>query len=320
MIVRTIVVVLFLFGAMAGPLCAQTYPSKPVRFILPFPPGGLTDVLGRIMTQKLADRLGQPIVPENRPGAGGTVGIGAAAKARPDGHTLLLAAPGLALGPSLYKLDYDPVKDLAPITLVAEMPNVIVVRTSLPVNNLREFIEFAKANPGKLNYGSGGVGTSHQLVAEMLKSDAKINIVHVPYKGATQAMTGMMGGEVDMVVLGIPTSLQHILSGKVRALAVLSDNRLPSLPGVPTSKEAGIDNLEMTTWYGMLAPARTPRDIVNRLNAEWIKIAAMPDTVEKMQKVGFEPMKSSPEQFSEFLKAEIARWAKIIKEANISLD
>lgn len=310
-----------LVGASVLPLCAQTYPSKPVHFVLPFPAGGPTDILGRIIGQKLAERLGQPFVPENRPGAGGNNGAEFAAKARPDGYTILLAAPSLSISPTLYKkLNYDSVKGFAPISLVAQIQNVLLVRPSLPVKSLKELVEFAKTNPGKLNFGSGGIGTSNHLGGELLKSLAKINIVHVPYKGSNQAMLGVMGNEIDVVVIGIPSSLPHIQAGRVRALAVLSEERLPSLPGVPTAKEAGIDNFEVTTWYGILAPAGTPRDIVARLNAEWVKIAVMPDVQEKMQNTGFQPMSSTPEQFAEFIKTEIVRWGKVIKEANISVE
>lgn len=310
-----------LVGASVLPLFAQTYPNKPIRFILPFPPGGPTDILGRLIGQKLADRFGQPVVPENRPGAGANIGLEIGAKAKPDGYTLTLASPSLSISPTLYKkLNYDSVKDFAPVTVVAEIPNVLLVSPSLPVKNLKELIEYAKANPGKLNYGSGGIGTSNHLASELFKSLAKVNIVHVPYKGSNQAMIAMMGNEIGMVVIGIPPSQAQIQAGKVRALAVLSEQRLPAFPNIPTAKEAGIDNFEVTTWYGILAPAGTPRDIVTRLNAEWIKIAAMPDTKEKMQNAGFEPMSSSPEMFGEFVKTEIVRWGKVIKDANLSVD
>jgi len=316
-----VAVALLLIGAIAAPLRAQTYPSKPVRFILPFPAGGPTDILGRIMCLKLSDALGQPFVPENRPGSGGNIGAEFAAKARPDGYTLVLVSPSLSISPALYKkLNYDPVKDFAPISLVGQMPNVLIVRPSLPIKSLRELIEYAKANPGKLNFGSGGIGSTNQLSSELFKSFAKINMVHVPYKGSIQAMMALMGNEVDMVIIGVPPSLAHIQSGKVRALAVLSPERLPVLPDVPTSREAGIDNFEVTLWYGLLAPAGTPRDIIARLNAEWVKIAAMPDTIEKMRKAEYEPMSSTPEQFAEFIKTEIVRWGKVIKDANLSID
>ncbi len=309
-------------GAMVAPLCAQSYPNKPIRLIVTFPAGGSHDMLGRIMGPKLAERLGQPVVIENRAGAAGNIGIEFAAKSQPDGHTVVLTSETLTISPSLYKkLNYDAIKDLAPILLAAQVPLVVLVRPSLPVNTLKEFVEHAKANPGTLNYGSGGIGTAPQLACELLQSLTKIKMLHAPYKGSGPAMIGLMGGEVDMQVAGIPVSMPHIQAAKVRALAVLSNERVPSLPNVPTAKEAGIDNFAVSIWFGVFAPARTPREIVTRLNAEWIRIAAMPDTMEQIRKIGLESLSGTPEQFSEFIKAEIERWAKVIKEANIpSLD
>ena len=316
-----IAIAILLTCITASPLFAQTYPNRPIRFIFPFPPGGPTDILGRIIGQKLAERLGQPVVPENKPGAGANIGLEIGAKAKPDGYTITLASPSLSISPTLYKkLNYDSVKDFAPISLVAEIPNVLLVPSSSPIKSLKELIAYAKANPGKLNFGSGGIGTSNHLASELLKTLAQINIVHVPYKGSNQAMIGMMGGEVGMVVVGIPPSQGQIKAGKVRALAVLSEERLPAFPNIPTAKEAGIDNFEVTTWYGILAPAGTPREIVTRLNGELVKIIAMPDTKEKMQNAGFEPMSSTPEKFAEFIKTEIVRWGKVIKDANISVE
>ena len=313
-----IVGAVLLIGAMVSPLCAQTYPNKPIRFILPFAPGGSFDILGRIIGPKLAERLGQPVVPENRPGAGGNVGAEVTAKARPDGYTILLTGTTISLSPSLYrKLNFDPMKDFTPVSLVSQTPLVVVVKPSLPVKNLKEFVEYARANPGKLNFGSGGIASTPHLAGELLKSLAKIDIVHVPYKGVGPALIGLMGGEVDMVPASASAALPHVQSAKMRALAVLSNERIRSLPNVPTAKEAGIDNFDVTMWYGILAPAGTPRDIVSRLNAEWITIAAIPDTIEKIQKVGFEPMSRTPEQFAGFFRAEIARWSRVIKEANI---
>jgi tripartite-type tricarboxylate transporter receptor subunit TctC len=314
-------VAILLAGAMFAPLCAETYPSKPIRLIAPFPAGGGADIVGRIIGQKLAERLGQPVVMENRPGAAGNIGLEATAKARPDGYTLVLTTPSLTISPSLYKkLNYDPVKDLEPIALTAQVPNLFLVRPSLPVKNIKEFVEYARANPGKLNFGGSGVGSSTHLATVLFMNLAKINLVNVTYKGSSQALIGLMGGEVDMVLIGPPAAMPLIQSGKLRALAVFSSDRLPSLPDVPTIKEAGIDNSEVTTWYGMLAPAGTPPAIINRLNAEWVKIAAMPDTVEKMRNAGFDTMSSTPEQFAELIKMEIARWAKVIKEANVRID
>jgi tripartite-type tricarboxylate transporter receptor subunit TctC len=316
-----IIVAIFLVTVMVATLGAQTYPNKPIRLILPFPPGGATDILGRIIGQKLSERLGQPVVADNRPGGAGNIGLEATAKAKPDGYTIVLTVQTIAISPSLFKkLNYDPAKDFTPITLVGQIPNVLVVRPALPVKSLKELVEYARANPRKLNYGSGGTGNANHLIFELLNNLEKIELVHVPYKGVNQAMIGLMAGEVDMVSIGPPAALPQIQSGKVRALAVLQKERVPTLPDVPTSKEAGIDNFEVVSWYGILAPAGTPPDIVNRLNAEWVKIAAMPDTREKMQNAGVEPLSSAPAQFADFIKAETVRWSKVIKEANISVD
>jgi tripartite-type tricarboxylate transporter receptor subunit TctC len=299
-------------------LFAQGWPNKPIRLIVPSATGGPADTLGRIVALNLAERLGQPVVTENRPGAGGNIGIEVVAKAKPDGYTIVLGTTALAISSSLYKkINYDPIKDFAPISLVTQIPIVVLVRPSSPIKDLKELVEYAKANPGKLNYASAGLGTGPQLAFELLKNLAKINIVHVPYKGGPQALVGLMGGEVDMQVTPSETALLRIQAGTVRALAVLRNERMPSLPNVQTAKEAGIDNLEVNSWYGILAPAGTPLDIVNRLSAEWIKIEAMPSIKEQMQKTGFESLSGTPEQFSKFLKAETERWSKVIKEANI---
>jgi tripartite-type tricarboxylate transporter receptor subunit TctC len=305
----------------AAPLCAQGYPSKPVRFILPFPPGGPTDILGRIIGQKLAPQLGQPVVPENRPGAGGNVGTEFAAKQPADGYAIVLASPSLSISPGLYKkLGYDPIKDFAPITLVAQIPNILLVHPSVPAKTLKELVQLAKAHPGKLSFGSGGLGTSNHLGSEMLKGLTGIDMLHVPYKGSNEAMVAMIGGHVDMVVIGVPPTLPHIKAGRVRPLAVLAAERLPYLPDVPTSREAGIPNYEVITSYGILAPAGTPRDIINRLNSDWIKIAAQADTKERLTAAGYEPMTSTPEQYGEFIKTEMVRWAKVIKDANVHIE
>jgi tripartite-type tricarboxylate transporter receptor subunit TctC len=318
----TLLGTLLLAGALTAPLFAQPYPHKPLRLIIPFPGGGGgADYVGRVIGQKLAERLGQPVVIENRPGAAGNIGIELVAKAQPDGYTLLLTTPSLTISPSLYKkLNYDPVKDLAPISLVAEIPNLFLVRPSLPVTNLKEFVTYARANPGKLNFGGSGIGSSTHLATVLFMSLAKVNLVNVTYKGSAQALIGMLGGEIDVIVIGPTAALPQIQSGRVRALAVLRNERLPSLPNVPTIKEAGVENSEVTTWYGILAPAGTPRDIMNRLNAEWIRIAAQPDTLEKMQNAGVETLSGTPAQFAALIKAEIARWAKVIKDANVRIE
>lgn len=310
--------VMLLAAAMIAPLYAQTYPAKPVRFILPFPPGGPTDILGRAVGQKLSEGLGQPVVVENRPGAGGNVGTEFAAKQPHDGYTIALVSPALIYSPSLYKkLGYDPVRDFAPISLVAQIPNVLLVHPTVPAKSLKELVQLAKAHPGKLNFGSGGLGTGQHLAGETLKVIAKVNMVHVPYKGSNQAMMGMMGGEIDMVVIGIPPALQQIQTGRVRALAVLAAARSPALPNVPSSKEAGFPGYEVLSWYGVVAPAGTPREIVTRLNSELVKIMRSPAGSERIVAAGFDTMSSTPEQFAEFIKTEIARGARIIKAAGI---
>lgn len=316
---------LLFVGAMVTPLCAQSYPNKPIRFIVPFPPGA-TDVLARIVGSMLAEPLGQPVVIDNRPGAGGLIGIESAAKARPDGYTIVIGSAGaLACSPSLYKkLNFDPSKDFAPISLVAQTYWLLFVRSSHPIKTLSELVAYAKANPGKLNFGTSGIGATPHLAGELFKSVTKINIVHVPYKGGGPALIGLLGGEVDIQVTNLPTVLPQIEAGKVRALAVLHSERLPSLPNVPTAKES-VDACEVTScavtgWYGILTSAGTPRDIINRLNAEWVRSAAMPNTRVQIQKVGLDPLAGTPAQFSELIEAETVRWAKIIKGANISLD
>jgi tripartite-type tricarboxylate transporter receptor subunit TctC len=315
------IAIALLAAAMPASVLAQAYPNKPIRFIIPFPAGGASDILARIIGQKLSERLGQPVVPENRAGAGGNVGIESVAKAKPDGYTIVLSAPAIAISPSLYKkLNYDPIKELAPISLVAEVPNLVLVRPSLPVKNMKEFAEHVKANPGKLQYGTSGVGSGTHLASVLLKILGKMDILEVRYKGSAQAMIGLMGNEVDMMVIGPPAAMPQIQAGKVKAIAVLSKERLPYLPDVPTIREGGIENCEVAIWYGMLAPAGTPREIIQRLNAEWLKIVAMPDTMEKMKSAGTDPLSSTPEQFAEFIKAETVRWARVIREANISVE
>ena len=321
MSLRLAVSAFFLFGALAGPIGAQGYPSKPLRFILPFPAGGPTDILGRLLGQKLSEQLAHPVAPENRPGAGGNVGAEFAAKSPPDGYTIALCASSLAISPSLYKkLNYDPVKDFAPISLVASIPNVLLVHPSVPAKSLKELVALARANPGKLNFGSGGLGTSNHLGSEMFKGLAKVNMVHVPYKGSNMAMLGMIGGHVDMVVIGVPPALPQIQAGKVRALAVLLAERLAALPNVPTTGEAGFPGYEVITWYGILTPAGTARDIVLRLNSDLVKIISAPDTRERMAGAGFDPMTSTPERFSEFIKSETLRWAKVIRDADVKIE
>ena len=301
-------------------LHAQTYPAKPIRMVLAFPPGGPTDLLGRQVALKLSEQMGQPVVPENRPGAGGNLGAEIAAKSPADGYVILLSANVLAISPNLYrKLNYDPINDFAPISLVAQVRNVFITHPSIPAKNLRELVIAARNAPGKLTFSSGGLGTGQHLAGEMFKSFSKLDTLHVPYKGSGVAMLAMIGGHVDMMVIGVPPAVPHIHSGKVRALAALSAEHIAVLPDVPTAKESGFPGYEVTSWYGFLVPAKTPRDIITRLNAELAKVVTVPETRERLIAGGFEPMTSTPEHFSEFIKTETARYAKVIKEAKLEL-
>ncbi|MGE5526984.1 MAG: Bug family tripartite tricarboxylate transporter substrate binding protein [Rhodospirillaceae bacterium] len=301
----------------SGVAHAQNFPSKSIRMILPFPPGGPTDALGRIVAQALSDLVGQPVVADNRPGAGGNLGLELAAKSPPDGYTIVLSSPIISLAPSLYnKLGYDP-KDLAPVGMMGGVNNVFVVHPSVPARTLKEFVALARSRPGKLNYGSGGVGTTTHLAPEMLKSMAKINLVHVPYKGSGLAAVALASGEVDMLVATVAAVLPLIQAGKIRPLAVLAPHRLSTLPNVPTSKEAGFDGYEVLVWYGLLTPAATPRDVVTKLNADVNKVLSLPTTKEKLAQLDFQAMPSTPDEFAAFIKSEAARYAKVVSEAGI---
>ena len=297
---------------------AQTYPVKPIRLILPFPPGAGSDIVGRMLGQKISERLGEAVVADNRAGAGGNLGIALAAKAPPDGYTILLATASIAVSPALYaNPGYDAIKDLTPIARLTLIPNILLVHPSVPAKTLRQFINLARAQPGKLNFGSGGAGTTNHLANELLKHLEKINIVHVPYKGVTQAMVAMMGGEVDEVVMPVATALLQVRAGKVRALALLSEKRIASLPDVPTSKEAGVDNFNVSVWYGLFAPAATPRDIVTRLSQELIRALESPDIRERLTAMGVDPWPGTPEQLGELLRTEIERYKAVVRSAGL---
>ena len=298
----------------------DAWPSKPMRMILPFPPGGGTDILGRLIADRLSASFGQPVVTENRGGAGGNVGAEAAAKSAPDGYTLVLVAPSLAISPTLYsRLNYDPVKDLAPISLVATVPNVMVTQPSMP-GELKEFIATVKAKPGALNFGSGGAGTSNHLAGELFNLVAGTKLVHIPYKGVNLAMQDVLSGNVHLVFIGIPAAAPHIKAGKLRALALVAPQRSSALPDVPTVAEAGLPDFEVTTWYGVLAPAGTPRNIINRLNGELVKIMHAPELREKLAATGTEPLTSTPEEFSAYIRKEIAKWGDVIRKAGVKAD
>lgn len=319
---HTVAALLVALGASslpAPPASAQTpYPARPLRMISPFPPGGPTDLVGRLVSARLAEQLGQPIVVESRPGASGNVGLEAAARAAPDGYTIVLSSPVIALSPLLYtRLNYDPHKDLAPIALVGAVRNVLVVHPSVPARNLKELVALARRSPGRLNYGSGGIGTTTHLAPELLKSLEKLDIVHVPYKGSGIALTALVGGEIDMLVVAAPAAVQQINAGRVRALAVLMPQRFPDLPDVPSTSEQGFPNFEISVWYGMLAPTGTPREIIGRLNAELAKVASAPDMKPRFASAGVEPLTSTPEEFGKFIRSETNRFARVIRDAGI---
>jgi tripartite-type tricarboxylate transporter receptor subunit TctC len=308
-------------SALVFPARAQTYPSKPIRLILPFPPGAPSDLVGRTIGQKIAEQMGQGIVPDNRTGAGGTVGLALVAKAPPDGYTLLVTSPTLALSPLLYSnLPFDPAKDFAPVARLASIENVMLVHPSVPAKTLKEFIALARARPGKLNYGSGGAGTTNHLANELLKSLEKLDMVHGPYKGATVATTALMGGEVDEVIVSVASVLPLIRAGRVRAIAVLSEKRVATLPAVPTSAEAGFPNFRMSIWYGMMAPANTPREIIARLHQEIAKALDDKTLRQHMANAGMDPWLGTPDEMGALLKTEMARYAKIIRSAGIKKD
>jgi tripartite-type tricarboxylate transporter receptor subunit TctC len=311
----------FLAAAVASAAAAQAYPSKPIRLVLPFPPGAPSDLVGRTVAQKLGEQMGQNLVPDNRAGAGGTLGLALLAKSPPDGYTLMVTSPAVALTPLLYSnLSYDPIRDFAPVARLASIENVMVVHPSVPVNTLRAFVALARKNPGKLNYGSGGPGTTNHLANELLKSLEKLNIVHVPYKGATLATNALMGGEVDQVIVSVASVLPLIKAGRVRPVVVLSEKRVATLPDVPTSTEAGFPEFRMSIWYGMLAPASTPPEIVGRLYREVAKALEDPRMRQNMSNAGMDPWLGTPEDMGELIRSEMSRYARIIESAGIRKD
>jgi len=311
-------VALFYVSAACGPVLAQSYPSRPIKLILPFAPGSPSDMVGRTIGQKMSAQMGQNLVPDNRASAGGTLGLTLAAQSPPDGYTVLVTSPTIVISPLLYaNLQYDSLRDFAPVARLASIENVMVVHPSVPAKTLKEFIALARANPGKLNYGSGGAGTTNHLANELLKSLQKINLVHVPYKGASLAAQALMGGEVDEVILAVAPALPLIRSGRVRALAVLSEKRVPTLPDVPTAGEAGMANFRMSIWYGMFAPAGTPREIVMHLYGEAGKALKDPELLQRMANAGMDPWPGTPEELGKLLRSEITRFAKIAQSAGL---
>src|SRR3954466_15169862 len=314
---------LALLCALAASLAAaQGYPSKPIHLIVPFPPGGPTDIVGRLVGQKLSEGLRQPVVVDNRPGAGGTVGSTAAAKAPPDGYTLLYGSTStLAIAPALYRdLAYDPKTAFAPVSLVSRGAIIAAVNAKVPAHNLQEFIALAKKTPGKLSYSSAGSGTPPHLAAELFKTVAGVDLLHVPYKGGAPAISDLVGGQVQAIFEGHVVLLPHIKSGKVHALAITGQKRDPALPEVPTFAEAGLPSYDVYFWSGLVAPAGTPGEIVTRLNAILVQALNAPDAREALTRQGLEPAPTTPQQFAAFIGSEVERWGRVAKDSGAKLD
>lgn len=301
--------------ALAGPAAAQPYPQKGVRFIAPFAAGGALDTLTRTIAQRLQDDWGQPVLVENRTGAGGNIGADLVAKAPPDGYTLVMGTIAThAINVSLYeKMPYDAVKDFAPVTIAASINNSVTVHPSVPARNVQELIAHAKANPGKLTFGSAGSGTSQHLAGELFKTMAGVDMVHVPYKGGALVMTDLLGGQISLTFGDIPTALPHIRSGKLRSIGVTAARRSPQLPDVPTVAEQGLAGFDVAAWFGVFTTGGTPRPVVDQLNASIVRVLKLPEVREKLVGVGMEPITNTPDEFAAFVRSEIAKWAPIVK-------
>jgi len=300
----------------AGASLAQDYPSRPVRMVVPFSPGGSTDTLARIVGQKLTERSRQPVIIENRAGAGGHIGAEQVAKSAPDGYTLLLGGVPHAISASLYsKLPYDLARDLAAIAEVASFPSAIVLHPSLPANSVKELIALARARPGQLSFGSAGIGSPNHLSLELFQAMAGVRMVHVPYKGSGQLVGDLLAGQVQLASMGLPVAVPHVQSSKLRAIAVTGAARSPLLPEVPTVSEAGLPGFEVTSWYGVFGPAGLPADIVVKLNSEIGSAVTAPDVKERLAALGAEPSVKAPDQFARYVRQEITKWAKVVKDS-----
>ena len=310
-------------GTLApAPATAQAWPAKPVRMVVPFPPAGGTDVIARVIGPRLGEALGQQVLIDNRAGANGNVGTELVARAAPDGYTVLLNGGGtLAVNPSLYsRLPYDSVRDFAPVSMVALQPSVLVVHPSVPARSVSELITLARSRPGQLNYASSGSGSLAHLCAEVFKRMAKIDMLHVPYKGAGPSLADLLAGQVHLIFASSPSVMPHVRNGRLRALGVTTAKRVRATPEVPTIAEAGLPGFELTGWYGLLAPAGTPSPVVNRLNVDLVKTLNVADVQEKLVDQGLEVSTSTPREFADFLKAEIAKYARVVREAGVKVD
>lgn len=299
----------------------QRYPAKPIRLIVAYPAGGPSDIVGRTIGQRVGELIGTSVVVENRSGAGGNVGFEYVAKATPDGYTLLLAAGAMTIAPSIYpKLGYDVVRDLAPISLVADSTFVLMVHPAVPAKSVKDLLGLARSRPGILNVGSAGLGSPPHLAAELFQSMAKVKMVHLPYKGATPALTALLGGEADLYFGGISSAVPHIKSGRLRGIAVTSKRRAAALPSLPTLDESGLRGFDISTWFGLMVPAGTPAEIIKRLHAVTVKAVAQPETRETLLALGFEPQSNSPEQFAAHVKDELKKFAEIVKASGAKFE
>ena len=307
------------FSSCAG---AQTYPARSLRLIIPFAPGGTNDILGRLVSQKLGEAIGQQVIPDNRGGAGGSIGMEVAAKSPPDGYTIVIGHIGtLAVNPTLYsKLAYDPLKSFDPITLIAKLPNLMAVNPTVPAKTVAAFIALAKARPGKLTYGSGGTGGAGHLATEYFKLLTKTSMVHVPYRGTGLAVIDVVSGQLDMVMAGVPAIVPHTRTGKLRALGLSGSTRLAILPDIPTIAESGAPGYEATQWYGILAPAGTPKAALNVLHAGLAKALATPALKESLARDGAEPVITTPEEFTAYMKSELKKWGEVVKRSGAKVD
>ena len=305
-------------AVLASPATAQDYPKKPIELIVPYTAGGTTDNIARLIGQRFTESWGATVVVNARPGSGGSIGANVVAKAAPDGHTLLVATIGFAITPAMQKLPFDPIRDFTPITEIASLPLMLVVHPSVPATNLREFIALTKAQPGKWDFASAGVGTSPHLAGEMFKSMAGVDLVHVPFKGNSEVANALLGGHIKVYFSLVPAALQQVKMGMLRVLAVTTEKRLPELPDVPTIAESGFPGYEISSWQGVFAPGGTPPDVVGKISGELVRMLQTPEVQARIRREGAEPVGNTPEQFAARVKSEIDKWAKVAKSAGIA--